>query len=457
MTPATATPSRLSAPAFLRPEALVAAPGPLRLRTLVNLRWLAVAGQLLALLIVALGFGYDFPLAPSLAVVAVSVWLNTFLSIRHRSARRLSERAAAGFLAYDMLQLSALLFLTGGLENPFALLFLVPPTISATILSLRATLALGALTIACVTLLAFYHLPLPWHGVPPLRLPWLYVAGIWTALVLGIIFLAGYAWRVAAEARRMSGALIAAQDALARELRLSALGGLAAAAAHELGTPLATISVVAKELQRELPESGPLAEDLRLLREQAERCRAILARLARAPDQDGALATASLAVLIEETAAPHRGRGKTIEIETAPAEPAAGGEPQLPRAPELLHGLGNLIENAVDFARRRVVLRGSWDRQRIRLDIVDDGPGFPMSVMDNLGEPYVTTRRVGRGEDVDDASAGMGLGVFIAKTLLERTGARIDFANVPEGGARVTVIWLRHMIEASREQGRAAE
>ncbi|MCW5730831.1 MAG: ActS/PrrB/RegB family redox-sensitive histidine kinase [Alphaproteobacteria bacterium] len=409
--------------------------GRLRLRTLVTIRWIALVGQALALLFVHFGLGFQVPLTPALLIVASYLAFNLAIFLIYPSAHRLDDRSAASQLALDVLQLALLLFLTGGLKNPFALLLLVPVTISATILSLVSTVGLALLVLALVTLLAFLHLPLPW-GEPAIMLPDLYVAGTWTALVLGMGFVAIYAWQVAAEARRMADALAATQLVLAREQQLSALGGLAAAAAHELGTPLGTIVLVAKELLRELPPESPFVEDVRLLSSQADRCREILAQLSqRRPVEDqAAIARLPIGALVEEAMAPHRKPGIACEIEVL----SAGAQPEVTRRPEILHGLGNLLQNAFDFARTRVTVSLSWTDQRLMLRVLDDGPGISVDILGALGEPYVTSRP-------DDG--GMGLGVFIAKTLLEHTGASVRFANNPAGGCLVSVAWERARLD----------
>jgi two-component system sensor histidine kinase RegB len=300
------------------------------------------------------------------------------------------------------------------------------------------------LAFVAVTILAFYHWPLPWFGDAPLRLPVTYVVGLWSALVLGIGFTSVYAWRIATEAKRMSDALAATQAVLAREQRMSAVGGLAAAAAHELGTPLATIALVAKELKRTLPNKGPLAEDVTLLGSQVERCREILRRLSVRPEEsEGALGEAAIGAVLDEVITPHRGFGITIEFSLAHDN---AQQPLVRRSPELLHGLGNLIENAVDFARSRVQVEARWDDARISVTVTDDGPGFSPEVLDRLGEPYVSTR--GAATDLSagepEVPQGMGLGFFIAKTLLERIGAKISVTNLGgTGGASVTVSWPR--------------
>src|SRR5712691_458882 len=256
------------------------------LRRLVLIRWVAIAGQAVTLLVVHYAFDFHVPLLAAFMVVGCSVMLNLFVTLYRRAATRLGEREAAVFLGYDLVQLGVLLYLTGGLQNPFAILILAPVTVAATILSLRPVIGLAVFAIAVITFLAILHLPLPWRA-EPLVFPFELVLGLWTALVLATVFIGGYTWSVAEEARRLRDAVAATQLALAREQRVSAVGALAAAAAHELGSPLATIAVVAKELARELPADSPHAEDAALLLSQSERCRHILAELARQPVEDG--------------------------------------------------------------------------------------------------------------------------------------------------------------------------
>ena len=421
----------------------------MRLRTLVLIRWIAIAGQTTAILVVRYGFGYPFDIFLASAVVGASAILNGVLTVRHPPTKRLSDREVSLQLAYDLVQLAILLFLTGGLANPFAVLVLVPVTISATNLSGRSTMWLALLATAAITLLALYHEPLPWIG--EFRLAPVYVFGIWFALVIGTLFMSVYAWRVAREARHMADALAATQLALAREQRLSALGGLAAAAAHELGTPLSTIAIAARELSRgEVPDDG-FASDVELIRSQALRCREILARLAHeAPHSEHSpYDRLPFAALVDEAARPHAGFG--IKIETAVRAAPEQTEPFVVRSPEIIHGLGNLIENAVGYARKTVEIVVSWDSERISVGVYDDGPGFEAGVLGSLGEPYVSSRapEAVTGDSEED---GLGLGVFIAKTLLEHTGAGINFGYTPQGGAAVDISWLRAALDAGPPQ-----
>jgi two-component system sensor histidine kinase RegB len=424
--------------------------GRISLRTLVPIRWLAIAGQALTILIVHYGLGFSLPLLPALAVVAGSVLLNVVLILLRQAAARLGERDAALCLGYDILQLAILLYLTGGLQNPFSILILAPVTVAAAILSRRLLMALSILAVSAISVLALWHQPLPWR-TEPLVFPPELVLGIWLALVLATVFIGGYTWSVAQEARRLRDAVAATQLALAREQRVSAVGALAAAAAHELGSPLATIAVVAKELVRDLPGDSPHAEDAALLLSQSERCRKILAELAHQPEQDGGSPYTRLPIsaLVETAGAPHRDQGVKLIFATA-AQPAPE-EPLVRRSPEILHGLNNLIQNAVQFARREVSVTTFWDRATVTVEVADDGPGFPFHLLGRLGEPYISTRA--------GATDHMGLGIFIAQSLLERSGAKLAFDNPPDGGARVAISWNRanlEMVERIRSPAAAA-
>lgn len=424
----------------------------LRLRTLILIRWIAILGQAAALVVVAGFLDFPLPVVPAALTVLASGAVNLTASIAHRGRTWLSERQGAGYLAFDLLQLAVLLALTGGLANPFALLLLAPVAVSAASLSPRSTFLLVGLAVAAASALAVWHLPLPWRG-EGLTLPPLYRAGIWLALVLSLVFTALYVFSLARQSRQLAEAYAATQSALAREQRLSALGSLAAVAAHELGSPLATISLVSKELARAVGEDDPLREDIELLREEAERCRQILAELAADPRQDSGAPydRVPLATLVEMAAEPHR-RGET-EFTVARGDAATGDEPQVWRSPELLHGLGTLIQNALQFAETRATATLAWDESEIRVTLSDDGPGFSETVLGELGNPYVSTG----GRDVRQERGHLGLGIFIARTLLAHFGGRLSFRNLPpeppaggrrSGGAVVEIRWPRAQIDA---------
>lgn len=429
----------------------------LRLNTLIRLRWLAVVGQTAAVLAVAYWLEFPMPVSLCFALIACSAWLNLLLALRFPSTHRLEPNAALGILLFDTLQLAGLLFMTGGMTNPFAVLMTVPVVVSATSLPLRLTLFLGVVAVTAATLLVFFHLPLPWFPNTELPIPFIYVAGLWLAVISTIVFTAVYAWRVAEEARQLANALTATELVLQREQHLSALDGLAAAAAHELGTPLATITLVAKEMERSLGQDPKYHEDVTLLRSQSERCREILKRLTSLSSaSEEYLARMPLSSLIEEVVAPHRDFGISIVLEQVEK---IGPEPVSRRNPGVMYGLGNLIENAVDFAREQVVIRWGWNASGVAVQIVDDGPGFKAEILDRVGEPYMTTRPSGQAvvptgsEPAEQHGGGLGLGVFIAKTLLERSGATVEFSNSPEHGlgAVAAIKWPRAAFVAPAE------
>ncbi len=424
-------------------------PRNVRLDTLIRLRWLAVFGQLAAVLAVHFGLEFEVPIWPCLAVIALAALLNVALRVGFHQTQWLEPDRAAWLLTFDIAELAALLYLTGGLENPFSFLLLGPVLISATALPPRMTLLIGTFAMFCATVLVFLHYDLPWDAENPLELPEIYMVGVWLSILLAIGYIGVYTWQVAEEARQLSDALAATELVLAREQHLSQLDGLAAAAAHELGTPLSTITVVVREIERALEANSPYADDVKLLREQAQRCREILAKITELPTGEP-FDRIPLSALVEEAVAPHRNFGVSIAV-TYPANRAT--EPAGARNPAIRYGLGNLIENAVDFARSRVEIFAKWSNDEISIAIRDDGPGFASEVVDRIGAPYVTHRRPGvRGQDGDDDMVfGLGLGFFIAKTLLERSGARLALINQapPLHGATVTVTWSRANFERS--------
>lgn len=412
-----------------------------RVRTMLLLRWLAILGQLATILFVATVLDFAMPVTASLALVALLALTNLLLRVRFADNRRISEAWASYVLGFDIVQLAAQLGLTGGLTNPFAVLLIAPVMVSATTLSAGRTITLGALVLLAATLLGIFHLPLPWYPGEQFSPPFLFIGGIWLALICSLAFMGTYAFRVAEERRQLARALSATEVVLARAQHLQALDGLAAAAAHELGTPLATISVVTRELERELDESTPLADDIHLLRSQSERCREILAKL-KTLGEDGGSPLTHLAVrtLLEEVVGPHRGTGVELMIDAE----GAGDQPVIWRNPAIHYGLGNLVENAIDFAETLVVVNARWSAAELTITISDDGPGYPDEVFDRIGDPYVSRR------DGESSGGGLGLGIFIAKTLLERTGARVSFRS--ENGAVAIVTWPRDLIDASGEE-----
>jgi two-component system sensor histidine kinase RegB len=429
----------------------LAAPA-VRLRVQTALRWMAIAGQAAAVAIVYLGFGFDLPVVATLIVIGLAVALNIALLVLFPANHMLTQRQTALFLAYDMVQLGLLLFLTGGLLNPFSLLLLAPVTISASLLNARTTAILVLFAGLIVSLLSIFHAPLPWLGLPP-EIPELLRIGMWVALLLAMVFIPTYVWGVSREGRRMSAALTATRSVLAREQRLSALDGLAAAAAHQLGTPLGTIVLVSGELagRDDLPEG--LREDVALMREEAMRCRNILADLV-SEENDPVVSQTHLRGLMEEAVLEAGLHNKEIIISCRPNGLLATREPRLRRQPELIYGLGNLIENAAEFADNTVYVAVTYSAQQVVVEVADDGPGFASDIIGRLGEPYTSSRSSKGVQDNDEF--GLGLGFFIARTLLQRSGARVSARNLKKtelidgampGGACVRIVWSRQKLE----------
>ncbi|WP_308910728.1 ActS/PrrB/RegB family redox-sensitive histidine kinase [Pseudokordiimonas caeni] len=404
--------------------------GSVRLGSLVQIRWMAVVGQFASILVVNFWLGFDLPLLATLLLIGLSAFVNVAVGVGRDANTRISDGEAALQLGFDLVVLALLLFLTGGLANPFSVLLLAPTSVSASVLRARSTVALLALALAAVTGLAFTPYPLPF-GVNGYTLDPLHLAGAWVALSFAMIFLAAYTGHLARESRSRADALAASHIALEREQRLSALGTLAAAAAHELGTPLGTIYLTAHDLKDTCPEDNPALADIELIISETARCREILAELGAS--RQGTVdhfAQQSLEAILREAAAPHEHRGIHIRFEPV------GEVPQMARSAEAIHAFRNIIENATGYATSEVTIRFGSDGGQTLVTIGDDGPGFDPAIVRDLGEPYVTTREIEAGRD-----GGMGLGLFIARTLLERTGARVSFGTSPEGGAEIGIIW----------------
>ncbi len=432
-----------------------------RLRTLVFLRWFAIAGQVAALMAATLVFELRFNTGLASIAIGAAVVANLISAFVAPWNKRLSEPEAVLMLLFDLLQLALLLFVTGGLNNPFAILALVPVTIAATFLHIRSALLIAIVSMLVLTLLAAYHLPMRTAAGDDIALPNLLLFGFWAALMIGIAFLGVYARQITSEMHSMGDALLATQMALAREQKLTDLGGVVAAAAHELGTPLATIKLVSSEMAAELKDDPDLLEDITLIAEQTDRCRDILRSMGRAGKDDTHLHRAPLEAVVTEAAEPHRQRGKTVDFTIAPDVDHPMRQPIILRRPEIIHGLRNLIQNAVDFAKSRVVIESAWSATEVSLRIMDDGRGFPASVIGRIGDPFVRRRRSDDDEITRPGYEGMGLGLFIAKTLLERSGATLQFGNggaramgqTEDAGAIVTVIWNRDDVDPERDPG----
>lgn len=434
----------------------------IRIRTLIGLRWLAITGQLAAMAVGKLYFSLSLDLGLCLMVVGAGIIFNLIATFVLPENKRLDEREALSMIMFDLGQLALLLFLTGGMNNPFAVLLIAPVTISATALSTRSTIAVGGLTLLAITALTTFYVPLRTAQGFIHEMPSILLFGFWVSMGVGVIFIGLYARRVTVEMNTMSNALVATQMALAREQKLTDLGGVVAAAAHELGTPLATIKLVSAELMEELSEQPDLYDDAKLIREQSERCREILHSMGRAGKEDKHLMTAPISAVLQEAAEPHMNRGKAVNFDVSAIDDTHDiPQPHINRRPEIIHGLRNLIQNAVDFADTQVWIDVQWSNTEITLRITDDGDGFSQQVFNRIGDPFVKRRNSQPDQQKRPGYEGMGLGLFIAKTLLERSGATLRFSNgsgptiesstpLNRSGAIVEVSWLASKIISNK-------
>ena len=438
----------------------------IRLRTLVMLRWWAIFGQISALIIAQRMYNLTLDIGLLYLVIGVSVITNLVATFIYPETKRLRETETLLVVFYDMLQLGLMLYLTGGLHNPFSILIVGPVMVTASALSSRSTIVLGFTAILIVSLLTEFHLPLRTEQGFHLRVPDVFLFGNWAAIVIAVIFLGAYSRRIVSEMQSMSEALQATQMALAREQKLTDLGGVVAAAAHELGTPLATIKLTSTELAEDLKDNPDQHEDAILISEQADRCRDILRSMGRAGKDDLHLRTAPLTSIIEQAAEPHMDRGIAIHFQHGTDAGDTADQPIVLRRPEIIHGIRNLIQNAVDFAEDTVWVETDWTDDTIEVCIMDNGDGYPPNLIGRIGDPFVR-RRSATADTARPGYEGMGLGLFIAKTLLERSGAELSFANgvdsieaenedTDQTGAVVRVTWPRAQWESDAHQTRAA-
>ena len=431
------------------------------LRTLTNLRWLAIIGQTIAVFIGVRVINLELSIVYCTLLIFTSFSLNVFSLLSFSNTKRLSENSTLIVLMFDLFQLSSLLYLCGGLTNPFAVLILAPVAISATLLSLVRTTFLSTTAVILVSILSYTHIPLKLADGSFLILPNILMFGIWVALVITIVFISAYAWRVKKDVTRINQLLLATKLALEREQKLTALGGVVAAAAHELGSPLTTIKLVSSELLEELSmksKKDSTIEDLELIKSQAERCKKILRNMAT--DVTGSqILSVPIIALVKEACLPFQDRGKQIIFSLNNLEHRGKKVKEdqivIRRSSEIIHGLRNIIQNATDFSKKDVFIDISWSSTDIKISIKDDGPGFPEGLISKIGEPFIKSKI--NGSLIDSSRPeyeSMGLGLFIAKTLLERSGAALVFKNYcnkdddnPSSGAEVTSVWKRKVFE----------
>ena len=402
--------------------------------TLTILRYIAIFGQFIAINIVFFYLDLQFPLKESYIIILIGLITNLYLQFRVK-VNQLKDTYASLYLLYDLFQLSSLLYLTGGILNPFSILLIIPTIVSSTFLSMGTTIILGVITSFLLFILSFIYLPLPGLEKNIFDVPNFYKQGILTAILIGLIFLSYFGIRFAGETKKRSEALRKLQEVISKEYELESLGGQAAAAAHSLGTPLATISVVAKELKKEIGDNKEISKDIDLLISQTKRCSEILKQISKKQiKEDIFLSSIKFEDLLEEIINSFKETSsKNLDLEIT----KDNNKIAIKRTPEIIYGLRNFIGNAVKFSKSQVKINLRSDQKIIEIKINDDGPGIPEDIIQKFGEPYIRSR----SKELS-ANSGLGLGTFLGKTLLERQGAKLAFYKNGElGGAQVILSW----------------
>ncbi len=403
-------------------------------KTLINLRWIAILGQFSAIILVYFYLNLKFPIIFAFLIICLGFLTNLYLQFRIK-ARELKDFYAATFLTYDLVQLSILLYLTGGISNPFSILLIIPTIVSSTFLSAGTTIILGFITLFFLFMLTIFHFPLPGIHESALTFPKLYLTGYFVAIIIGLVFLSYFGIKFAGENKRRSDAIRKLQQVIAKEYELESLGGQAAAAAHSLGTPLATISVAASELKKEIGNNKEISKDIDLIVSQTKRCGEILKQISKKQIiEDSFFKKTTLENLLDEIIDNFRETSaKKISLVTKKDR----NKVEFKRTPELVYGLRNFIGNAVKFSRSNVEIMINSNEEYIEVSINDDGPGFPDDVVEKLGEPYIKSKSI-----LVKSNSGTGLGTFLGKTLLERQMANLSFSNKSTlGGASVNINW----------------
>jgi two-component system sensor histidine kinase RegB len=409
------------------------------LETLINIRWIAIVGQFFTVSVVEYFLKFEFPYFGTLTLIFLSALVNVYLEINKSKFLTINNFYATLSIFYDLVQLILLLFMTGGLSNPFSILIIVPTTISVTYLSRGSSQFIVTCSIIFLTVIAFYHMPLPYPVNESLVLPKYYNIGLWLSLGIGIIFLGNYAYQLGRDNRVRSTALSRLEEELTKEKVVNSVGGMAAAAVHELATPLATISLVSKELQKQLKDNSNIKEDINLLIEQSERCSSILKDIAQRKQKDEFIENISPKELINEIVfSLNNISNKEINVENLNLNQRM----KMTKKTEISYALRNFIENSIKFAKNKINIEIDQNKKRTAITISDDGDGFNKDIIANLGQPYL------HSDNIKKNKKGMGLGVFISKSLLERCLAQVTFRNNKSlPGASVKIVWNNSQLE----------
>ena len=403
-------------------------------RTLVILRWIAIIGQYLTISIVYFVLKFELPFFYCSTIILIGILTNFYLQFQFRK-NQLNNFTSTFFLFYDLIQLSLLLYLTGGVTNPFTILLIVPAIVSSTFLTLRSTINLSFITIIILILLTINHLPLPHSGELHFHVPDIYLYAVPIAIIIGLTFLTYFGVRFGIESRKRTEALNKLELILAKEHELESIGLQAAAAAHSLGTPLSTITVIARELEKEIGNNPKYSKDIDLLLSETKRCSDILKDLSRDQlEEDSFLSDIKIEELLSAIV---RSFTEISEKKISLVVEQNKLNPQIERTLEITYGLRNFIGNAVKYSNSSVDVILESNNKITEVKVCDDGPGFSEDILNVLGEPYIRSKN-----KIISSKSGLGLGTFIGKTLLERMKANVSFDKCPNiNGAMVTIKW----------------
>ena len=403
-------------------------------KTLVILRWIALVGQYLTISIVFFIFEFELPFFYCSLIIFIGILTNFYLQFKFKK-NQLNNFSSTFFLFYDLIQLSALLYLTGGITNPFTILLIVPAIVASTFLTLKSTINLSIVTIIILIVLTIYNLPLPHYGELHFHVPDTYLFSLPIAIIITLIFLTYFGIRFGIESRKRTEALNKLELILAKEHELESIGLQAAAAAHSLGTPLSTITVVARELEKEIGKNPKYAKDIDLLLSQTKRCSDILKNLSKDQfKEDNFLSDIKIEELLSEIV---RSFTEISEKKLSLIIEKNEINPNIGRTLEITYGLRNFIGNAVKYSNSLVDINLESNQKFTEVKVCDDGPGFSEDIIDVLGEPYIRSKN-----RVISSKSGLGLGTFIGKTLLERMKANVKFDKCAKrNGAMVSIKW----------------
>ena len=403
-------------------------------RTLVILRWIAIIGQYLTISIVYFILKFELPFFYCSIIIFIGILTNFYLQFKF-DKNQLNNFTSTFFLFYDLIQLSILLYLTGGVTNPFTILLIIPAIVSSTFLTLRSTINLSVITIIILIVLTINHLPLPHSGELHFHVPDTYLYAVPIAIMIGLIFLTYFGVRFGIESRKRTEALNKLELILAKEHELETIGLQAAAAAHSLGTPLSTITVIARELEKEIGNNPKYSKDIDLLLSQTKRCSDILKNLSKDQlEEDSFLSDIKIEELLSEIVKSYT---EISEKKLSLLVEKNKLNPQIERTLEITYGLRNFIGNAVKYSNSFVDITLESNNKITEVKVCDDGPGFSEDILNVLGEPYIRSKN-----KIISSKSGLGLGTFIGKTLLERMKANVNFDKCPKtNGAIVTIKW----------------